>query len=55
MDAMKFSSNWLPVCMDNGWGNMHIIEGEGGRIASSSLLIALSVEYPGRQGVKVVW
>lgn len=30
MDAVKFSSSWLPVCMDTGWGDMHIIEGEGG-------------------------
>lgn len=54
MDAMKFSSSWLPVCMETGWGDKHIIEGEGGQIASSSL-IALSMECPGRQEVRMVW
>ena len=46
---MKFSSSWLPVCMHIGWGDMRVIEGEGGGIASLSLLIALCMDCPGRQ------
>lgn len=47
---MKFSSSWLPFCMDIGWGHMRINEGEEGRIASLSLLITLCIGCAGRQG-----